>query len=785
MLDNLKEGRDQLGKADIRYLGNPSLDKSLSSFIEEATQLDQLFNGNKLKHSLRMMNHVRDALFFYLSQSWNSDLEQPETDDSKSQSMSRTDVDSQSPDQQKSKVLKKKVLKKVTPKKSEQTWTCRNHCQKVFTNAESFNKHQNENNLKEKVQIPKVSCMLLKKGTEKRCSSKQTLSLMYRHLENCHGIKRPGSDQHLRYFESENGGQTFTGVVFLPLNAPDPDPSTYIDFDNMDSVKTATKKGSKVVTRKKDNVKASANPNSEDSLEDVRKSRILKRRRLDFDDSSDSSNSNEIVNVDNTAVQCSLESSLEFSHGEANSVDIDASMDSNNTKEAETQETESQEKEDSNPFVDRKEMSDESSISKKDFESSFESPKVDDSITKNEMESLEKKDSTVDNCSNVESELEKKKSSSDEESESSLQSRKDDSNKRETEESNPPDDECLNVEPEPQKMPVDNSSSDEDYMETESEAEDTSETPKRKQVGLKVSSTSPEVIKDLGIPLLVDSDQEEDDLLEFTEIRLKNKKQRYVERNVEESEQIKLEDLPGNSEFIKKFENFLKDVKFSSNSNKDTSTIDTYMKHLFSHPHSFLSYMVAQDPSFRLDRLLMFTNTDLFLEIKSPMDWQLSEGGESGILNASKRRTMLKCHAAIRDFVEEDLQSTNFGTDLPSLLRREKLLQNFRNIEKGLSRRRVWAELDRLVKEEKSERDNLKEGLNPSNNYNETVAVKRWFASEKFKTLYKKQIDVWEKAVENDAISKTDFVEFANFSKFILGTSYCIFLLLSNFSLIF
>ena len=47
---------------------------------------------------------------------------------------------------------------------------------------------------------------------------------------------------------------------------------------------------------------------------------------------------------------------------------------------------------------------------------------------------------------------------------------------------------------------------------------------------------------------------------------------------------------------------------------------------------------------------------------------------------------------------------------------------------------------------------------------NETEAVKRWFASE-----YKKQIDVWEKGVKNGTISKTDFVAFANFSKFIKG----------------
>ena len=119
-----------------------------------------------------MMNHVRDALSLYLSQSWNSNLEQPEAVDLQSDPDSAGDVDSASPDPE------KRVLKKITPKKNVNTWSC-NHCSKVFTNAESYNKHQKENKLNEKVAIPKVTCMLLKKGTEKRCTSKQTLSLKH------------------------------------------------------------------------------------------------------------------------------------------------------------------------------------------------------------------------------------------------------------------------------------------------------------------------------------------------------------------------------------------------------------------------------------------------------------------------------------------------------------------------------------------------------------------------------------------------------------------------------
>ena len=54
LIDLLKEARDGLGKVDIRFLGNPSLDKKIGTFLAEATFLEGEFNNNKLKNSLKM-----------------------------------------------------------------------------------------------------------------------------------------------------------------------------------------------------------------------------------------------------------------------------------------------------------------------------------------------------------------------------------------------------------------------------------------------------------------------------------------------------------------------------------------------------------------------------------------------------------------------------------------------------------------------------------------------------------------------------------------------------------
>ena len=129
----------------------------------------------------------------------------------------------------------------------------------------------------------------------------------------------------------------------------------------------------------------------------------------------------------------------------------------------------------------------------------------------------------------------------------------------------------------------------------------------------------------------------------------------------------------------------------------------------------------------------------------------------------------MKAHASFREFISEELESADLGTDLEALCRKEKLRSNIQNIEKALKKKKVWSELDRLEKEEKSERDTLKEGLNPNNNFNETVAVQKWFESKKFLELLDKNILVWENAVNSSSISKTDFVAFANFAKFTLG----------------
>ena len=713
----MKEARDGLGKFDIRYLGNPSLDKIITNFIDKATRLDEVFNRNRLRNSLRMLNHVKDMLSFYLCQSWNSELSKP--DDPTSQGSSNEESESSDTVNDR----KKRVLKKVTPKKSDNRWTC-SHCGRIFINAESYNKHQNENNLDDRVEIPKVSCMLTKKGTEKKCTSKQTLSLMYRHLAQSHGISRPATNQHLRYFESNDGGKTFSSVVFLPLNAPDPDAATFIDYDNMNSEKSSAMK------RNKPSIKV--NTKKDSSSEGLKTTRTVKsKERQDQEEEKGEMNRDKDREDDQDEAQ-----------DEARDEDLFSPLNLVNTEERSPAKSVqlSSKDDDSLSDISRKNSSEGSADKNTDRKRRFDPGNEDE----NDVPPVKMShDEASDDSSN---EAATKKYSV------GCQDSFDSSNSEE-------EDYFDEVEESEPEFEANDISSDENQLKTP------------RKLTVKVSSTSPESIKE--IPDLCDSDEEETDSEEFTRNRVRNKQKRYAERDVEEEEEeVKLEELPENSEVISKFTSFLKDA------NKSKATIDKTLGILFTLPYSFLRYMTNQDDTFRLNRLLQFQNTDQFLEIKSPMDWQMSESGETGVENPTKRRAMLKAHAPFREFVLEELESADLGTDLESLVRKDKLRSGIDRIETTLKRRKVWAELERLEKEQKSERDNLKEGLNPSNNFNVTVAVQKWFASEKFFELLNKNVSVWEKSFKSGSItppSKTDFTGFSIFAKFIAGM-YIIFL---------
>ena len=713
----MKEARDGLGKFDIRYLGNPSLDKVITNFIDKATRLDEVFNKNRLRSSLRMLNHVKDMLSFYLCQSWNSELSKP--DDPTSQGSSYEESESSDNDND----GKKRVLKKVTPKKTDHRWTC-SHCGRIFTNAESYNKHQHENNLDDRVEIPKVSCMLNKKGTEKKCTSKQTLSLMYRHLSQSHGISRPATNQHLRYFESNDGGKTFSTVVFLPLNAPDPDAETFIDYDNMNSEKSS------VMKKNKPSIKA--NTKKDSSSEGLKTTRTVKsKERQDPEEEKEEMNRDKDREDDQDEAQ-----------DEARDEDLFIPLNLVNTEaRSPAKSGVSSNDDDGLSDISRKNSSEGSAVKNTDRKRRFDPGNEDE----NDVPPVKiSHDEASDDSSN---EAATKKYSV------GCQDSFESSNSKEEEE------DFDEVEESESEFEDDDISLDENQLKTP------------RKLTVKVSSTSPESIKEL--PDLCDSDEEETDSEEFTKNRVRNKQKRYAERDVEEEEEeVKLEELPGNSEVISKFTSFLKDA------NKSTSTIDKAIRILFTLPYSFLSYMTKQDSTFRLNRLLQFQNTDQFLEIKSPMDWQMSESGESGVENPMKRRAMLKTHASFREFALDELESADLGTDLESLVRKDKLRSGIERIEMTLKRRRVWAELDRLEKEQKSERDNLKEGLNPNNNFNVTVAVQKWFASKKFFELLNKNLSIWEKSFKSGSItppSKTDFTGFSTFAKFTAGM-YIIFL---------
>ena len=214
LLDLLQKAKKKLGSHDVRFVENRSLIDTAKNFLKKAVSLDG-GNDNKFKKILKLMTLATELL------------------DSLLQKMHPGAENNKRPvegDGIAGNNNKKPVLKKVTPRKSAVEHICR-HCDTKFTNPEAYNKHltKKHNASEEHVEIPKVTCFLNTKDGN-RCNLRQPLP-MTRHLET-HGIKKPNEkDTQMRYFKSFDGGQTFTDVVFLPRHHPDPDPESYIDYD--------------------------------------------------------------------------------------------------------------------------------------------------------------------------------------------------------------------------------------------------------------------------------------------------------------------------------------------------------------------------------------------------------------------------------------------------------------------------------------------------------------------------------------------------------------------------
>ena len=266
----------------------------------------------------------------------------------------------------------------------------------------------------------------------------------------------------------------------------------------------------------------------------------------------------------------------------------------------------------------------------------------------------------------------------------------------------------------------------------------------------------------------VDSDFEDGDDKEYTEARIQLKKIR-LERRKDAEMATKLCDMDENSSVIVEFERFLRSSKFETSTNQaDLSTIRKHKGHLFLYEDSLLQYQYKKDPQYNLQRHFD-PQSKLFLEVQDPTGvegWINSIAGSGGKDNPGRRKEMLKSHARWREFVQERLENENFGDGAEGHIRRDMVLKNFDKISKKVKDKKLFSKLSNLETSLRSKKQQAREIVYPSNNYQEQVIVKNWFLSKEAKKEEDSCLKIYNSCLSGSKVGSKDFNKFANWARF-------------------
>ena len=77
---------------------------------------------------------------------------------------------------------------------------------------------------------------------------------------------------------------------------------------------------------------------------------------------------------------------------------------------------------------------------------------------------------------------------------------------------------------------------------------------------------------------------------------------------------------------VEEFEDFLKNIKYASNANKDSSTIGKSLGHMAKYPDSYLNFHRRNDPNYCLQNLTDFKSPN-FVLLSEPLTWMNSIAG--------------------------------------------------------------------------------------------------------------------------------------------------------------
>ena len=289
----------------------------------------------------------------------------------------------------------------------------------------------------------------------------------------------------------------------------------------------------------------------------------------------------------------------------------------------------------------------------------------------------------------------------------------------------------------------------------------------------KTDETEPEVDKqkkpdqrmkgaedeELNAPQDLYTNDEEESL--ESEIIKERQKVRQLGRNHAEDERP-LSDLPENSTFIKELMNWLRAKTALSTTNKEPSTFTHTLGHGFEWSDSWLNYMVGQNPTFNLSRLIDFKSKENYLSMTSPVSWL--NAASKCCFNPNRQKSQLEVHARIRDFVEHKLMEADLsGNDL---LLRLAVSNNLKDISAQVSKLGLFQKLKKKIEVERAHAKRMKLLLDPTAEQKEFECVKTWFNSPESKELEKEAETIYRESMKSGNVDAAPFNRFACICRF-------------------
>ena len=208
---------------------------------------------------------------------------------------------------------------------------------------------------------------------------------------------------------------------------------------------------------------------------------------------------------------------------------------------------------------------------------------------------------------------------------------------------------------------------------------------------------------------------------------------------------------------------------FNSDSGSEGSTtISKAMGNLFHYERSYLNFFISKVEDFNLNRLLD-PFSENFIELEDPTilgGWLHSVGGKDGKEDPGIQLQMIKDFKHLHEFVLGRMKRLECGNSTEAYLRRDKIVDNVKNIDEVITKKKLISKLKRLDNQQRVEKLKARRTLNPDDDFNVQVAVQTWFNSPESRDLEKECDRYYQNVKDGIRIGARSFTKYANFCRF-------------------